>query len=190
MSFVELPPDERHQFKCQCGGPRDYRAKMCRSCDYAARGTRARASLRMRVEARIDRSGGPDACWPWLGYRKPGGYGQIARNRSAHRSAYEMFVGPIPDGLDILHSCDNPPCCNPNHLHPGSHADNMAEAAERHRMPFGQQMHNAKLNPDRVREIRNRLRMGESRRSIARSIGVAPGTVIAVALGLTWRHVA
>jgi hypothetical protein len=64
-------------------------------------------------------------CWVWQGYRNEHGYGRLwAPKRYVHRAAYEAFVGPIPAGLNVLHRCDNPPCCNPAHLFLGTRADN------------------------------------------------------------------
>lgn len=75
----------------------------------------------------VDRSGGPDACWPWRGARLKG-YGQFRRDgnrRIATRIAWEYVTGsPPPDELVIMHTCDNPPCTNPAHLKPGTDADN------------------------------------------------------------------
>lgn len=90
-----------------------------------------------RFWARVDRSGGPDACWPWTGKSTMRyGYGLLTwkqRLVNAARLAYELVVGPIPAGLDLLHSCDNPPCCNPKHLRPGTHMENMIDMDTRKR---------------------------------------------------------
>lgn len=73
-------------------------------------------------------------CWEWRGTRNNNGYGlfQIGLGGSkrcvaAHRMAWILTNGPIPDGLHVLHHCDNPPCCNPWHLFLGDHAANMAD---------------------------------------------------------------
>lgn len=68
-----------------------------------------------------------DGCWDWLGYKQPEGYGTFPHRGThyAHRVSYQLHVGPIPDGLHVLHSCDNPPCSNPAHLFLGTVADNM-----------------------------------------------------------------
>lgn len=79
----------------------------------------------------------PHECWPWTGARSgPGLYGKVRVDRQtvkAHRVAYELAVGPIPEGLWVLHACDNPPCCNPAHLSLGTHLENQRQKAERGR---------------------------------------------------------
>jgi hypothetical protein len=90
---------------------------------------------------RIDRSGGPDACWPWCdrwGFRNgPYKYGRLSlpggKQILAHRLAYELAHGPIPPGHVIRHRCDNPPCCNPAHLLSGTHGDNVRDMFSRGR---------------------------------------------------------
>lgn len=84
-------------------------------------------------------AGGPDDCWEWKGARTACGHGkfshagQTRRTVSAHRFSYQMFVGPIPEGLVVRHRCDNPPCCNPQHLQLGTQADNVADITARGR---------------------------------------------------------
>lgn len=78
-------------------------------------------------------------CWEWAGFTHGRmGYGCIkikGRKRAAHRIAYEALVGPIPEGLKLLHTCDNPLCCNPEHLRPGTQTENVADAIAKGRMP-------------------------------------------------------
>lgn len=96
-----------------------------------------RKTLEQRLWEKVDRTGD---CWVWTAKtRSSFGYGMIrvggtpGRLVSAHRVAWELTNGPIPDGLWVLHGCDNPPCCNPAHLHLGTRADNMREMSERGR---------------------------------------------------------
>jgi hypothetical protein len=83
-----------------------------------------------RFIAKVEDS--PDGCWIWMGAsneRYPGfRYGQFnykGKSATAHRAAYEMFVGPVPPGLVLDHLCRNPRCVNPDHLEPVTHAENM-----------------------------------------------------------------
>lgn len=81
--------------------------------------------------ANVDKSRGPDACWPWTKGKARHGYGKATyqgRTVTAHRLAWELVNGPIPEGKYICHSCDNPPCCNPAHLWLGTAMDNQADA--------------------------------------------------------------
>jgi hypothetical protein len=79
---------------------------------------------------RVDQRGGPNACWPWRGALGTNGYGKARdpvthRDTGAYRVAYELAVGPIPRGLHLDHLCRVRPCCNPAHLEPVTHAENL-----------------------------------------------------------------
>lgn len=83
-----------------------------------------------RFWCRVDKSGGEDACWPWLGPRFGGGYGQVyfhGRGQGAHRVAHLLGNGGLDSTLKVLHHCDNPPCCNPKHLFVGTAKDNSTD---------------------------------------------------------------
>lgn len=106
------------------------------------------ASAIERFWPKVDRSGGPEACWPWVGTKNSAGYGRFcvsARRHPrrpprvmAHRVAYRLCVGEIPAGLFVCHACDNPPCCNPAHLWLGTNADNTADRDEKGRTASGE----------------------------------------------------
>lgn len=84
--------------------------------------------------ARVDRSHGPEACWVWTGVRSSSGYGRTSLNGKqipAHRLAVLFVRGEVADGRDLMHSCDNPVCCNPAHLSWGTRAENMHDAVRK-----------------------------------------------------------
>lgn len=88
--------------------------------------------------SRVDRSGGPDACWPMLGTR--GDYGRVlsgGRRVGAHRWAWEQAHGPIPVGMVVMHGCDNPPCVNVAHLSLGTQMENIADRVRKGRSARG-----------------------------------------------------
>jgi hypothetical protein len=98
-------------------------------------------TLEERFWAKVTKS---DYCWEWAPKsRTSHGYGVIQRGGRggglalAHRLSYELACGPIPEGLCVLHDCDNPPCVNPAHLHLGTKADNMREKVSRGRQKTG-----------------------------------------------------
>lgn len=89
-----------------------------------------------RFWAKVDKSGGPDACWPWTGCRNRQGYGATTlggKRTGAHRVALALVTGPIPEGRFACHKCDNPPCCNPAHLYAGTPLDNARDSSRRGR---------------------------------------------------------
>ena len=104
-----------------------------------------------------------------------------------HASVFALiFSGqPRPDGLEVLHSCDNPPCVNPAHLRWGTHAENMAEAAERGRMARGSKNGQARLSEAQVLAIRSDRRSGPT---IGRAYGVSSTTVGRIKRRQAWTH--
>jgi hypothetical protein len=113
---------------------------------------------RLQAYLRVDERTG---CHLWTGYRDPVGYGRIyieGAKRIAHRIAWEVAHGPIPEGMIVMHAvCDNPPCCNPEHLKLGTHADNARDRVKKGRGP-GARTRDLKLNPQwATRPPRRRL---------------------------------
>lgn len=95
------------------------------------------------------RTYGPDECWPWYGDLNDTRYGKITVDRvthRAHRYSYEHFVGEIPDGLYVCHTCDHKSCVNPAHLFLGTNHDNQVDAVRKgiHRATSGAEHYNAK----------------------------------------------
>ncbi|MCA1668152.1 MAG: HNH endonuclease [Thermomicrobia bacterium] len=124
---------------------------------------------------------------------------QAQHHRSAHRVSYELAHGSIPITLHVLHSCDNPPCVNPRHLHTGTHQENMDEAKARVRngryttpehTPRGEGHGNAKLTEAIVQECRMLHARGISCRQLALRYGVNSSTMTKVVQRKAWKHVA
>lgn len=157
-----------------------------------ANGARSKAFYEATREARFwARVRKGDGCWEWTGARTRHGYGWVTiggKPGRAHRWAYIFAVGPIPDGMHILHSCDNPPCCRPDHLHVGTHAENMIEMSQRGRAgrPIGEMSGKAKLTWPEVEDIRWRAARGEHRKAIAARYGIGTSTVDGIVSGARW----
>lgn len=139
---------------------------------------------------------GPNDCWEWLAFKEDG-YGRIDATNGgtkkqivgAHRVSYEIAHGAIPDGLTVLHACDNRGCVNPAHLSLGTNADNNLDRDTKGRTARGEQNGKSKLTPEKVRVIREGLRMGRSCPDLGKEAGVTAAAVMSVKIGKTWRHV-
>lgn len=146
-----------------------------------------------RFWSKVEKSGGPDACWLWRAGRFTGtGYGMFSvggRIRRAHRVAFVLAHGEIPEGMCVIHSCDRPACVNPAHLRLGTHTDNMRDMAAKGRDagPRGEAHHDAKLSTADIPAIRSDTRV---QREIAADYGISQSTVSDIQLGKIWRHVA
>lgn len=151
-----------------------------------------------RFWAKVDVRG-EDECWVWTASVAGGGYGQFGLRHGktvpAHRLSWEMANGTIPDGLWILHRCDNKPCVNPNHLFLGTRQDNVDDmmAKGRHwiRPCKGEQNGRAKLTDAQVKEIRARWATGvESQSAIARDYPMISRIKVSeICRGKAWAHV-
>lgn len=133
-------------------------------------------------------------CWEWIGYRKPDGYGRVCwggRNRQAHSVAYELTKGPIPKGHGVLHTYDNPPCCNPSHLFVGTQQDNVRDMINKGRgkKARGESSGKSKLNNKKVRAIKKLLSKGMYQYLIGEKFGVSQSAIASINRGATWRHV-
>ena len=138
------------------------------------------------------RIGWPDDCWEWQAGTNGEGYGKFdanGRTLRAHRYALLAAHGRLDDERHVLHSCDNPPCCNPRHLRLGTDADNKADKMARERQAKGGGHGLAKLTEDDVRVIRNLLSRGVRQREIAATYGVARQQIYKIKTGKTWGHV-
>jgi hypothetical protein len=128
-------------------------------------------------------------CWEYSGSRDPNGYPRAHRRRLgeqwAHRVAWIEVNGPIPEGMFVLHICDNPPCIRPEHLHLGTQADNMADKVARGRQSYGESG-NAVLTEDDVRLIRWLLSEGYTQKEIAQQFSVRQPRISNISRGKSW----
>jgi hypothetical protein len=130
----------------------------------------------------------PQYCWPWRGARNEEGYGYLHVERFprlAHRLALKWFSGE--EGEVARHTCDNPICCNPNHLEWGSHGDNANDRVIRGRGAHGATNGRAKLTEGDVRYIHRDPR---STADLARHFEVNYATIRDIRSGKNWAHVA
>lgn len=143
-------------------------------------------------------------CWNWTkGTYGKSGRGAIrvaGKNRLAYRVSYELYRDIIPTGAVVCHKCDNPRCCNPEHLFVGTQADNLADMArkgraasgERRRLlsemsvPRGENHSRAKLTEEQISAIKTDARSG---RKIAAVYGISPSTISLIRNNKRWKHV-
>ncbi len=122
---------------------------------------------------------GENECWPWLRAQVTDGYGTVALKKgvpvATHRLCYEIHHGEIPIGMSILHTCDNPPCCNPKHLILGDAALNAADRTAK----------KGKLHPQQVEEIKKDKR---AQRTIAADYGITQSMVCLIKKGERWNQ--
>lgn len=155
----------------------------------------SRLTVADRFWSKIDKSSGPEACWPWQGSRHRFGHGQfhisLERGRvQAHSYALELASGwPCPPGQEACHHCDNPPCCNPSHLYYGTRQQNVDDMWKRGRAHRGSARTQALLTEASVIQIRHRYAAGEMAKVLAVEFHVTHGAITAVVLGKTWRHI-
>jgi hypothetical protein len=190
-------PPTMTKFKClNCGTPaeREVGYKTYKYCSYkCARAMQPHPSFNERFwrKVRLDQ----DGCWEWLGAKNGYGYGICKvgkKNVGAHRVSWELHFGPVPEGLAVLHHCDNRPCVRPNHLFIGTWAMNARDRDLKGRnvSPRGERHWKATLTEDQVRELRRRYSFGERLADMASEYGISPAHASDIVTRKGWRHVA
>lgn len=146
---------------------------------------------------------GEDECWETTASKTKNGYGRIwvyPKLVYAHRVAWELVNGTIPKGMFVCHKCDNPPCCNPNHLFLGTHIDNMRDSQNKGRNNHGPVMYGerhplSKLTQKDVDEIRAsyikkpRVRNPFGITSLAKKYCVAKSLIHRIVVGKSWPEI-
>ena len=166
----------------------------------------AAAYLLWKLSERIEIT--DSGCWEWRGANNGRGYGSIHLKNwdwpesiiQVHRLIYQLCVDEIPEGLCVLHRCDYPPCCRPDHLFLGTGADNITDKVVKGRQAKGQSVRanhehlkgevivTSRFTADQVMEMRRREAAGEHPAVIAADFGTSPTYVVAVARGDCWAH--
>ena len=154
-----------------------------------------------RFWSKVRKAGRPEECLEWAGARLPEGYGFIyagplydepVRWIRAHRLSWEMHNGKVPEGLSVLHHCDNPPCVNPAHLYVGTQLENVRDRAVRRRgkehRQNGTGNDNVKLTEADVRAIVAMTDAGKSQTVVAAMFGLTQPYVSKLARRQYWQH--
>ena len=150
-------------------------------------------SVESRLLAKVKRNA-ETGCWEWTASKQRGGYGQInvggkaGKPLRAHRVSYSIFCGEIPDGLHVLHKCDNRACVNPEHLFLGTNADNQADMDAKGRrvnVPLKGEANGAcKLTRAEVIAIRS---ANSTQRALAAQFGISRSQVHNIRSGRLWK---
>lgn len=138
-------------------------------------------------------------CWEWTASKNPRGYGRFRMRplkrgwmvEYAHRLSWILAFGPIPEGMQVLHECDNPPCVRPAHLFLGTISDNMADKVAKGRQLQGERKAGAKLTSSQVLEIRRRYKGSRTRprqKDLALEFGVSQRTISRIIRRKKWKH--
>lgn len=149
------------------------------------------------------KEGKPDECWPWLSFlfNDGDGYGQVklgigSRKKSirhryrAHRVAYFLANGHLPDDLCVCHRCDNPICVNPNHLFLGTPIENALDRNDKQRDARGETHGMHRLTEDEVRKLRRlREEQGLSYRALGEMFGVSTTHAGFIVRRESWAHI-
>lgn len=148
-------------------------------------------TIERRFWGNVRKSSDKNICWPWSCSVDRDGYGETVRRihgvivRKAHRIAYAYFYKKTPTA-SVLHSCDNPSCCNPHHLREGDAFDNARDKVARNRQPIGERQPRSKLTDDIVRVMRaSPLSAAE----LGRQYGVSQGVAYKAKHRKAWKHV-
>mgnify|MGYP001585025830 CR=1 FL=1 len=143
-----------------------------------------------RFWAKVEQ-GKPNTCWEWKGSRNEDGYGRVRRNGKvylAHRIAFYLSNDRLPSEC-VIHTCDNPACCNPQHLIAGTRIDNNADRHHkgRSRGPKGENHPKAKLTITEVRQLRAEHGTGSSAYALAKRFGISKQSALAIVHRRHWK---
>lgn len=169
--------------------PDKYNFKRQKLCGMACANARKKFTPEKALAAFWAKVNKTEGCWLWTGALQRDGYAHFTgagrKTISSHRHAYELLVGLVPAGMDLLHTCDVRHCVNPAHLRPGTHEDNMLDKALRGRQ-------RAKITLEQAKEVKRLLAITPRDYGwsieIAEKTGLSPVEVSRINRGKSWRH--
>lgn len=142
---------------------------------------------------KVDKSPHPKGCWIWTAGKDKDGYGVITQSskmKKAHRVSYEWAKGPIPEGMQVLHSCDTPSCVNPEHLSVGTTQANQQDKMNKHREAKGEVQGSAKLTAEQVIAIREEYAAGGiGTRPLAKKFKIGRTQLVRIIRREDWKHI-
>lgn len=144
-------------------------------------------SLNDRFEAKFQKSEG---CWIWMSGLTTTGYGSFTidnKSAKAHRVAYQIYVGPVPRGMHVLHRCDNRKCVNPHHLFLGTNQTNIDDKVSKGRQLKGERCRFTKLTADQVKEVFQLFTNGLTKTAIAKKFNVSDVAIGKIIRGKSWK---
>ena len=174
-----------------------YKEKFSRIClfcgdKYIRRSFYCSIKCTIKGKTKINENG----CWIWQASKDKNGYGFIKEEKGrkqlkVHRASYELFKGKIPNGLFVLHICDEPRCCNPDHLWIGTAKENTEDCINKNRRKDDKGSKNpmSKLNEDLVKELKKKFLNGERTIDLSKKYKIPYKTLEKIRQNLTWRHV-
>lgn len=190
---VDAPSTRSSNQPSEVTDMREYKLKPCQWCgqDFQPEGSRqVWCSLGCRLEE--NHIVCPSGCWISTDCVETSGYGHFrwhGEDLKTHRAAWEAWRGPIPEGMQVLHTCDVRNCINPAHLWLGTNADNVADKVSKDRQYRGERHSDAKLTEDDVRSIRSLCESGMMQKTVAGIFGIDRSQVTRIMSGKAWKHV-
>lgn len=138
-----------------------------------------------------------DGCWDWIGTKDKNGYPLLFSGSSGYkfseqrgnRISWLIHKGEVPKGMNVLHKCDNPVCCNPEHLFLGTPKANSEDRDRKGRSAYGEKSKTSKLTNDDVKKIKYLLSIGVTQKRIGKDFKVNYRTIGNIHRGITWKHI-
>lgn len=173
--------------RCECGTQKIVRFKILnnalkpRSC-----GCIRKINARLQFESHYEKTNG---CWEWKGSLNANGYGKFGTKSTASRLQYIHYYGPITDGLQVCHTCDNRKCVNPEHLFLGTIGDNLKDMTQKGRRAKGSKIASSRLTEEIVLEIRKKRLEGWKYKDLETTYNLGRGHLHGICKNKSWQHI-